>query len=102
VSPTSDSKKSKETSSQDSVPDENVVYLTISRYLRDNLNDPSSLEDLQIVGIPPIKKSGSYRVVAYYRAKNGFGALVANQQRFILARAPVGTGNTLFFNVRPE
>ncbi len=79
-----------------------MAYTTINRYLRDNLNDPSSLQDLQIISVSRIKKSGDYKVVAFYRAKNGFGALTGQRQGFILTSAPVGTGNALFFNVRPE
>jgi hypothetical protein len=101
-SPSVASTNSNQSSGQDFALNEDIVYVAINRYLRDNLNDPSSLDDLQILGISPVRKSGGYRVVAFYRAKNGFGALVANQQKFILTKAPMGTGNTLFFNVRPE
>ncbi len=98
---TANLKNSNQTSSENSLPDSGLVYITMQRYLRDHLNDPASLDDLEILGVSPMKKSGSYRVVVSYRAKNGFGALVMQQQRFILTRAPVGTGDTLFFNVRP-
>jgi len=95
-------RKDRESSSNETLPDENIVYSAINRYLRDNLNDPSSLEDLEIRGIARVKNSSSYRVVAFYRAKNGFGALVTQQQAFILSNAPEESRNTLFFHVRPE
>lgn len=99
---TANLKNSNQTSSENSLPDPDLIYITMNRYLRDHLNDPSSLQGLEILGVSPMKKSGSYRVVVSYRAKNGFGALVLQQQRFVLTRAAVGTGDTLFFNVRPE
>jgi len=92
-------------SSQDdanAVPDENVLYITINRYLKDNLNDPNSLQDLEIRSVSRLKNSGSFRVVAFYRASNAFGAIIAKQQAFILTNAPLENRNTLFFHVRPE
>jgi len=65
----------------------------IKPVLRQMLNDPDSLQDLEVIRVTPIeKKPPTFEAVVSYRAKNSFGALVTQQQTFIITR---GTGNGL-------
>lgn len=77
----------KQASSQESELDEDIAGMVTKRYLSDNLNDPDSLQDFQVVGVSKVAKMpGAYKVMVFYRAKNGFGALVGQRQSFLLTR----------------
>lgn len=64
----------------------------IKPVLRQMLNNPDSLQDLEVTSVVPVKKmTGVYRATVFYRAENGFGALVAQEQTFMVTRG-TGTG----------
>ena len=64
----------------------------IKPVLREMLNNPDSLQDLRITSISPVRKmAGVYRATVFYRAENAFGALVAQEQTFMVTRG-TGTG----------
>lgn len=64
----------------------------IKPVLLEMLNNPDSLQDLRIISIRPVRKmAGVYRATVFYRAENGFGALVAQEQTFMVTRG-TGTG----------
>jgi hypothetical protein len=66
--------------------DGELAGTAIKRFLIDNLNDPDSLQDFQVLSITPAKKvPGLYKAVVSYRARNGFGALVLQRQGFVLS-----------------
>ncbi|HKC62192.1 MAG TPA: hypothetical protein VKB86_01080 [Pyrinomonadaceae bacterium] len=79
---------------------EAIATLFIKPVLKQMLHDPDSLQDLEITSVIPLKKMpNAYKVSVFYRARNGFGALRAQQQAFILTR---GTGDGLdAWNVLP-
>lgn len=49
----------------------------VVRYVKQNLKDPSSFEHVA-TRITPMDESGAHKLLMTYRAKNSFGALVAN------------------------
>jgi hypothetical protein len=63
----------------------------IKPVLKQTLNDPDSLQDLIILNVTPTKTPGVYKAIVSYRARNGFGALVAQRQTFMVTRG-VGKG----------
>jgi len=65
------------------------------------LNNPDSLEDLEIASITPIKRMpGAYRVTVFYRAENAFGGVVAQRQSFLVTKG-AGTGINDWMNATP-
>jgi cytoskeletal protein RodZ len=73
----------------------------IKPVLKGMLNDPDSLDDLSITSVNPINRNpGAYKITVSYRAKNGFGAVMAQQQQFVVTK---GTGSGLegLWNVTP-
>jgi hypothetical protein len=73
----------------------------IKPVLKGMLNDPDSLDDLSITSVNPINRNpGAYKITVSYRAKNGFGAVTAQQQQFVVTK---GTGSGLegLWNVTP-
>ena len=72
-------------------PTEDYAYYAVKRYLEANLNDPDSLQDLEVVGMSKVKKMpGFYKVDVSYRAKNGFGALMLKRQGFVITHDSKG------------
>jgi hypothetical protein len=70
-----------------------LTKLVIKPFLMSLLNDPDSLQDLQFVSSSAVKrKPNSYKVTLFYRAKNGFGALMGYQQTFIIGHQGSGSG----------
>jgi hypothetical protein len=63
--------------------------LFIKPYLRQLLKDPDSLQDFEVIDARRNKKlPGSYRVTVFYRARNSFGALVAEQRTVTMVYNP--------------
>jgi hypothetical protein len=59
----------------------------IKPVLRELLNDPDSLQDVEIVSIKPDKKMpDTYQMTISYRAKNAFGALVGQRMGFVVTK----------------
>jgi hypothetical protein len=60
-----------------------MLGLFIKPALKQMLNDPDSLQDLEISSVNRLKgKPTTFRVAVFYRARNAFGALVGAQQAF--------------------
>jgi hypothetical protein len=73
-------------------PTKDYAYYAVKRYLEGNLNDPDSLQDLEVLSLSGIKKMpGFYKVDVSYRAKNGFGALVLQRQGFVITHKAKGS-----------
>jgi hypothetical protein len=61
----------------------------IKPYLRQWLKDPDSLQDFEVVGARPAKRlQGAFKVTVFYRARNGFGALVPEQRTITMVYNP--------------
>jgi hypothetical protein len=84
------------------IPDESPDFSTersreilgaffIKPVLKQMLNDPDSLQDFEVLSVTPTKIPGVYKAIAFYRAKNGFGALAAQRQTFMVTRG-AGSG----------
>jgi hypothetical protein len=70
--------------------------------LKPMLNDPDSLQDLEIISATPIKTMpGSFKVTVFYRAKNAFAALVGGRQAFIFTPNPNGSTGPYAWIVSP-
>jgi hypothetical protein len=63
--------------------------LFIKPYLREWLKDPDSLQDFEVVSARPNRKlPGAFKVTVFYRARNGFGALVGEQRTVTVVYNP--------------
>lgn len=70
-----------------------LTRLVIKPFLRRLLNDPDSLQDLQFVSSSAVRRQpNTYKVTLFYRAKNGFGAIIGYQQTFIIRNQGGGEG----------
>lgn len=70
-----------------------LTTLVIKPFLTRMLNDPDSLQDLQFVSSSAVRRQpDTYKVTLFYRAKNGFGALMGYQQNFIIRNQGTGEG----------
>lgn len=62
-----------------------MLGLFIKPALKQTLNDPDSLQDLEISSVNRLKgKPTTFRVAVFYRARNAFGGLVGAQQVFAI------------------
>ena len=60
-----------------------MLGLFIKPALKQMLNDPDSLQDLEISSVNRLKgKPTTFRVAVFYRARNAFGGLVGAEQVF--------------------
>lgn len=73
-----------------------MLGLFIKPVLKEMLNDPDSLQDLEISSVRRLKGAPTtFRVVVSYRARNAFGGLVGAQQVFACVENPDASNQAL-------